>query len=169
MRTIVIAAALSAVASTAFAAPLAPTKPSEVATLTTSFALCPVNSPKSNVLAIDRISLPDGSQVPFVIPPKQVFVVTAVEMYVQFVAAGKRCELNLFRLNNQASGGFGGFISDQIITSTGGAVHSSMTFPTGSIVKSGTQLCILAVNLDGGAQEQPAPYATVHGFFAKDK
>jgi len=44
-----------------------------------------------------------------------------------------------------------------------------MTIPTGAVIRSGTPLCIAGINLDGGAQDQPTPFALVHGFFAKDK
>jgi hypothetical protein len=44
-----------------------------------------------------------------------------------------------------------------------------VTIPNGSVVKGGTPLCVAAINLDGGAEEQPSPWAIVHGYFATDK
>jgi hypothetical protein len=154
----------TAFTSTAFAATLGPSKPSDLVDLHPSFGLCPLDPTSGFSLAIDTVNLPDGTTAPFVIPPKHVFVVTAAEINIQLAPVGHRIELSLFRVNGTQ---VGTLIAESEVTSTGTAQDHTV-IPTGSVVKSGTPLCISAIDNDAG-QQTLFPFGTVHGYFAKDK
>ena len=68
-------------ARTAAAGPLAPSKPSQLATLsviTDSLAITPCEMGGTNGLAVDKVLRPDGSSAIFEIPPGYVFIATHV-------------------------------------------------------------------------------------------
>ena len=69
-----------------------------------------------------------------------------------------------FRVNGTQ---VGTLIAESEVTSTGTAQDHTV-IPTGSVVKSGTPLCISAIDNDAG-QQTLFPFGTVHGYFAKDK
>ena len=104
-RRIVVAGLVLCVFPTAAEAQLGPTKPSDLADLTSSLASCTLNIPRNNTQAVDRINRPDGSTAPFVIPPQHVFIVTSVELGGLLVPAGKRFDLVLFRSSTEKSEG----------------------------------------------------------------
>lgn len=164
LRAIAVFLSVFVLTSTAFAATLGPSKPSDLVDLHPSFGPCPLSPPSSFSLAIDTMNLPDGTTAPFVIPPKHVFVVTAVEIEIQLAPVGHRIDLALFRVNGTQ---VGTIIADSEVTSVGTAQDHTI-IPTGSVVKIGTPLCISAIDFDA-AQQTLFPFATVHGYFAKDK
>ncbi len=166
LRSIIAATSSLCLLSSVSAAALAPSKPSQLADAGTSYQTpCPQVFPDTDVYPIDVINLPDGTTAPFVIPPKQVFVVTAVDIAAQNITAGHSYFLELFRLT--PAGGLGTLIVNASgTTPTTGRVGAQLVIPNGSVVKSGTTLCVGTFDGNTGST---TPEVIVHGFFAKDK
>jgi hypothetical protein len=86
LRAALLASAFAAAPS--LAGPLAPSKPSQLVTARAVDADRPLAEPDPGTTArmIDEMSTLEGLQQPFVIPPRQVLVIRAVNL----VAAGTR-------------------------------------------------------------------------------
>src|SRR5262245_57888684 len=78
------------------AAPLAPSKPSETVTafISSDGSACPDNN-SFHVASSFRLNA-DGTQTPFAIPPKSVFVVTSYDYSVSGATAGRYAGLGVF-------------------------------------------------------------------------
>ena len=161
MRFLIALTILLAVAASAGAGALVPSKASQLADLGTDYTSCPIHS---NVYAVNSINNPDTTISPFVIPPNQVFIVTAAEIGFEAMASGDRYQAALVR--QTPAGGYG-VIAVANGTSQGGASNVALTIPSGSVVKSGTLLCAVVVDLSGGGPIASTT-VSVHGFFAKD-
>jgi hypothetical protein len=161
---VVVAVSFGFLIPSAMAAPLAPSKPSQLADVTIgSLANCTAISPRSRVL--DQINRADGTTGPFQIPDKQVFVVTGVEFSAQLLLAGHRYEFALFR-EPVAGGGFS--LITYVDGVSDGAPRVTLNIPHGSVVKAGTRLCAAILDFNEPATNI-IPSIVVHGFFAKDK
>ena len=91
--TVAIAAA-GLVAAPVVAAPLAPVKPSDVRNV---FQDSQTACPSAGGRVVTKTNAADGTIIPFVIPPKQVFVVTQVDWYIDSAAASQTSTLELTR------------------------------------------------------------------------
>jgi hypothetical protein len=138
-----------------FAAALAPAKASDLVVAVTldQAATC-----TGGGRPFDTRVLPDGSQVPFVIPEKRVFVITSLDWNLGSGAPAGELALPTVLVKN-------GTNSFPIIQASGftdpdGTAGGTVLVPNGAAVRAGSQLCIL-----GGTQ----PNGLLHGFFAKDK
>jgi hypothetical protein len=155
-------ALLCLIALPAAAGPLAPTKASQVA------ILVPTATTKSgcgaNAYPVDTMRKSDGTVVPFVIPPKEVFVVTSLDVFGEAQEPNRRYFFSLSIDNTPGVPGGTLVIGDAGLTDSAGGYAGSVTVPTGAIVPSGVLLC----SKIGGPSEEPT-FMRVHGFFAKAK
>ncbi|HVH06083.1 MAG TPA: hypothetical protein VNE71_08815 [Myxococcota bacterium] len=139
-----------------FAGALAPAKASDLVVAATSNSApdCPITG-----RAFDVRFLPDGTEEPFVIPPKHVLVITSVDFNLSTSppqpdqtatpVVALRTALNSVPL-----------LQGSTFTDGNGNASGTMVASAGVPVRPGPTLCIL-----GG----DTPYAILHGFFAKDK
>ena len=138
------------IAHAAFAGPLAPSKSSDIVTLTTGPGdACVVTGSAAHY----RV-LPDGTRELFSVPDKRVLVVTGIDFVTQ-VAVPIDVELFVEKAPESA----------QIFVTGVAAGGGSAAIPN-AIVGSGATLCVRGTQKDGGAV---AVLAVVHGFVAKDK
>lgn len=147
--------ALAALALTgpASAGPLAPARASDLVTVYTKNATpCPVAG-----VAFDTIVLADGTEQPFAIPPKRVLVVTSLDWNLTSASPGVAAAPVL---GLQTGGASLPLLQGSGVTDSNGTAAGTVTAPTGVVVRSGPQLCLI-----GGA----TPAGLIHGFFAKDK
>jgi hypothetical protein len=150
-----VALVLLSLASTpASAAALAPSKPSQIVTLFQSGAACPTLG-----FVIGRLAMSDGTLASFVIPPKQVLVVTGFEWHAENGAAGSGVSAIL---STQASGtpAIDYATSTTTFDSNGVAVKNDVT-PL-IVIKPGRTICISVTSGDFSS-------GFVHGFLAPDK
>jgi hypothetical protein len=150
------------IALPAAAGPLVPTRPSQVV------VLVPTATDKSpcNVTGypVDQMRASDGTVSPFVIPEKQVFVVTSVDV---FGSADEPNRRYFFSLGLNGDGPVPGgtlVVGDAGLTDAFGGYSGSVTVPTGVVVPRGQLLCARL----SGPNDEPT-FMRVHGFFAKDK
>jgi hypothetical protein len=158
-----LAAALTClIALPAAAGPLVPTKASQVAillpTATTESGCGP------NAYPVDTMRKSDGTVVPFVVAPKEVFVVTSVDVWGEAEEPNRRYYFSLGIDNTPGIPGGTLVVGDAGLTDSSGGYAASMTVPTGAIVPSGVLLCS---KIDGPAEEPT--FVRVHGFFSKAK
>jgi hypothetical protein len=140
--------------TSAWAAPLAPVKPSGVVTLASDGTTCA----GSGLLVNTRI-LPDGTTTPFTIPAKQVLVITEVEWGVIDVPVSQTFDFYLFLTTTPATA-LPLVASSALADATGHA--GTTTQVSNAIVKAGPSLC--AVDYPGSSS-----LFLVRGFLAKDK
>jgi hypothetical protein len=140
---------------TAQAAALAPAKASDLVVVYSKVpaASCPVAG-----RPFDTRVLADGTEVPFVIPEKRVFVITSFAFTIGSGApAGENAAPTVTAQTAVTSVpliiGFG-------TTDSNGDVAGTVVLPTGVAVKPGPTLCIA-----GGT----TPNGILQGYFAKDK
>ena len=161
MRLLAVAL-LSVSALPAAAGPLAPTKASQVA------VLMPTATDKSscgqNAYPVDTMRKSDGTVEPFVVPPKEVFVVTSMDVFGSADEPNRRYFFSLSIDNTPAIAGGTLVVGDAGLTDSTGGYAGSVSVPTGAIVPSGAQLCS---KIDGPSEEPT--FVRVHGFFAKAK
>jgi hypothetical protein len=143
-----------ALATPTLAAPLAPAKASDVVGLVSSNADCTGNGKRIG----DRI-LPNGTVVPFEIPPKRVFVITSAEIELGGVAAGEYVRATLFVETDTPATATAVALLNAVGGANGIAI-GSLTMPTGIVIARGSRLCLNSATSGG---------AYVHGFLAKDK
>jgi hypothetical protein len=163
VRRYAVVGCMAAMAGGAWAGPLAPTKASQVVTVTPSGnTVCPLTP---NGLVIDTLNKPDATTASFSIPPGSVLVITQVEMTtIDWSAAGDQCEVGL-ELQTANSLSFLAHHDD--LCNARGQIVATQTFPTGAVVKPGSALCVVGFDLSHGFPLGGAN-AVVHGFFAKD-
>ena len=155
-RRTIFATALIVMAGlpTAASAELGPSKPSQLVNLfATRF------SPTCGVAMVFRLEeqLPDGTRVPFVIPPKMVFIISSG--FLQVDSPGASDSASLF-MRNPANGNMA-FVTGASFAS--GVGIERFTMPHGVVMKPGMLLC---VTHDHG--DDPVA-ALVQGYLAKDK
>jgi hypothetical protein len=159
----IVVGCMVAMAGGAWAGPLAPTKASQVVTLTASgSAVCPLTP---DGVVIDTLNKPDATMASFSIPPGSVLVITQVEMTtINTSAAGDQCEVGLeLQTANSLS-----FLADHNdLCNARGQIVGTQTFPTGAVVKPGSALCVVGFDLSHGFPLNAA-VTVVHGFFAND-
>jgi hypothetical protein len=139
----------------AHAAALAPAKASDlVAVYTKGNGDCPVAG-----RPFDTRVMPDGTEVPFVIPPKKVFVITSLQFTFESSSPPNNHATPTVSL--QLPGAVTGvpLVIGAAVTDADGGASGSVVVPNGVTVRSGT-ICFAV----GTTQS-----AILHGFFAKDK
>ena len=156
------AALLCLIALPAAAGPLSPTKASQVA------LLMPTATTESGCGAsaypVDTMRKSDGTVVPFAVPPKEVFVVTSMDVWGDAEEPNRRYFFSLSIDNSPGIPGGTLVVGDAGLTDSTGGYAGSVSVPTGAIVPSGVQLC---AKIDGPSEEPT--FVRVHGFFAKAK
>ena len=135
-----------------FAGALAPTKASDLVVAGTSESApnCPVAG-----RAFDVRFLPDGTEEPFVIPPKHVLVITSVD----FSLLGSPSQTASPVLSLQAATSVSLLLGSASTDASGLAVGTMVASP-GVPVRTGPTLCIIGGTVTSGI---------LHGYFAKDK
>jgi hypothetical protein len=146
------------VAAPAVAAPLAASKASNVLTIGSGVTSCLVNG-----RAVDIVQNADGTTAPFVIPPKQVFVVTGIETTVLNADASAGVSVSVQRVNGVATNTLA-FINGT--ASSQGVFYGQLTLPSGAIVKPGVTLCVFMTAPTAGTL---SGFTLVHGFLAPNK
>jgi hypothetical protein len=154
MRTLILAVMVMLVGSvgTVHAGVLAPSKPSSVVTLV-SFGACGTGSHK-----MDTRIMPDGTAVPFVIPPKEVLVLTGIE-WVFTVAGGQGGLIDLLLAPPAPAVGYQVF-SAEALAPGNGIGRGSALIPD-VVAGPGVDIC---ADVPFGASS-----VTLHGFLAKNK
>jgi hypothetical protein len=139
----------------ALAGALAPAKASDLVVVYTKelVGTCP-----NGGRVFDTRVLPDGTEAPFVIPPKRVLVITSLEYSFQSNADPNWNATPLLSLQNGPSiqpilRGFG-------VTDALGSGSGQVLVPAGVAVRAGPMICISAGEGASGV---------LQGFFAKDK
>lgn len=151
----VLVIVLVAVATGASAAPLAPSKPSDIRMVFTDTQTA---CPGGNGNVVTKTYDADGNVVPFVIPPKFVFVVTQIDWYVDGATASQTHTLNF--LLNLGGGGQMTLMVDGATADANGKIRKT-TLTSPLIVPSGGTICARASSGSHGA--------FVHGFVTKAK
>jgi hypothetical protein len=153
-RSVPIAIAVLLSLSTAYGGSVSPSKPSQIVTLIQSGADCPT---AGSVIGLQEMS--DGTIASFVIPPKQVLVVTGFEWHADSGTAGSGVSAIL---STQASGTttVDYATSTTTFNSNGVAIKNDVT-PL-IVIKPGRTICIFVTSglFSSGL---------VHGFLAPDK
>ena len=151
-QRILVAVLLVALAGTVQAGVLAPAKPSSLVTLV-SLGACGTGSHKMNT----RI-MPDGTAVPFVIPPKEVLVLTGIE-WVFVVTTGQGGLIDLLLVPPAPALGYQVFSAGALAPGNG-IGRGSATVPD-VVAGPGVDIC---ADVPFGASS-----VTLHGFLAKNK
>ena len=164
-RSIVVAALVAVLGSAVRAdAVLAPSKGSQLATLF-GFGTCPLpGSNPARSAVFSQMVRGDGVVAPFVIPPKQIFVITDVTLSVSAHGAGDTT-LSAVLVGTAAGGAPVGARFDTV--SAGGTMTAVIEFPAGVPLKSTSVACGAVLNLTSNPVSGVT--ATAHGFFAPDK
>lgn len=138
----------------ALAAALAPAKASDlVVVITKNAGDCPVAG-----RPFDTRVLPDGTEEPFVIPPKRVFVITSFGFTVESDAGPGEAAAPTVALQTGATSL--PLVIGSGTTDADGEVAGTVVVPSGVAVRPGPTLCII-----GGT----TPNGVLQGYFAKDK
>jgi hypothetical protein len=151
-KSIVVAVMLVALVGTVQAGVLAPSKPSSLVTLMSSGA-CGTGSHK-----MDTRIMPDGTAVPFVIPPKEVLVLTGIE-WVFVVTAGQGGLVDLLLAPPAPAVGYQVF-SAEALAPGNGIGRGSALIPD-VVAGPGVDIC---ADVPFGTSS-----VTLHGFLAKNK
>ena len=151
-KLILVVAMLVAFVGTVEAGVLAPSKPSSVVTLA-SLSACGTGSHK-----MDTRIMPDGTAVPFVIPPKEVLVLTGIE-WAFSVAAGQGGVIDLLLAPPAPAVGYQVF-SAEALAPGNGIGRGSALIPD-VVAGPGVDIC---ADVPFGASS-----VTLHGFLAKNK
>jgi hypothetical protein len=134
-------------------------KPSQLATVRAVSTVCPFPTAiGNNAFVLDSASTPGGVQAPFVIPPKQVFVITSANLRLSGGPANETAQLFLL-----AGPGPESAVLTEGVTTTNadGLANIDRILPSGIAVRSGLTLCVTGT--------QGNTLGSVTGYFAKDK
>jgi hypothetical protein len=145
--------------SRAEAAVLAPSKPSQVATITgdaATSAFCPSGLVAGKMVDTQRNA--DGTITSFSVPVGEAFVVTSWE-WSGSGAASSTIGMSLVLVDSATL--LGSFSRSTAAADGSGIGGGSVVIPSGFVVKSGITMCYAG----GGASAS----VIVHGFFAKDR
>jgi hypothetical protein len=143
------------------AGPLAPTRASQVVTLTRTSTACGV--PGSYEL---QQILPDGSDAPFAIPANRVLVVTGYQVSQNGAGGALAGETVGFGL----LAGSTNLTFETVVADANNAYSALRSLSPGIVVASGTPLCVVAQVVSNAFAGQSVGFsARVYGFIAKDK
>jgi hypothetical protein len=152
LRPHLLAASLGATAIALGASAATAPKPSQLVTAYTVGSACSTNPQGAVFNTMRTLAVADG---PLVIPPKQVLVITHVE--ITLGGADANAEVNV-RLVAPTSGLL---FETRVRTSATGDASASADLPTGVAVRTGTEIC---TNSSGGST-----LGVITGYFAKDR
>ena len=151
------------VASVAHAV-LAPAKASQLVTVySTGSCSIPGFNPSASATFSQMIRA-DGSVVPFVVPPKHVFVLVDAMLTISGQVAADSM-LAIVALGTPTGGAPVGARFES--AASGGTMTAEFEFPAGIAVKPGTLMCAEILNFTHG--NGFGTTATAHGYFAPDK
>jgi hypothetical protein len=162
LRAIAAAAGTLALSSAAaLAGPLAPSRPSQLVSAYAVSQVCAFdpNGVNNTPYQISRMTGIDGVDAPFVIPPKQVFVITSVRFTFGGPVPGTIVNLQL--LSFDATGNYGLLAEARATAESDQVGQADVLLPTGIPVRADKTLCIIGSSGATGGM--------VHGFFAKDR
>jgi hypothetical protein len=155
LRPLILAITLALTATPSLAAPLAPTKPSD---MRVAFQDSQTPCPSGNARAVTKSYAADGQITDFAIPPKQVLVVNQVDWFIDNATASQATTLELTMYTPNSSqiylmvdGGTG--------DANGKIRKTTLTSPL--IVPAGNTICVRSSSGTVGA--------FVHGFVTKAK
>jgi hypothetical protein len=142
------------------AASLAPAKPSQVVTLTSSFSATPC--PSGSGLVFDTQMLPDGTSAAFAgIPAGQVFVLMGLSFSVSGGSSSEPKQVIV--LSTRPPFTDGAWLFQSVVPLAGASNRGGgIAALHNAVVKSGTTLCIFSS--DGGVVS-----GVISGFLAKDE
>jgi hypothetical protein len=146
-------------AEMALASPLAPAKASEVVNLF-AFPLTSAICCDSSTFAFDHRLDSDGTRSSFTIPTKETLVVTEVDWLSLAGTSGTNAIASVVIANNSGCDRLGA--RSVGVNDAAGNAGGTLVFPTGIVLRRGTQIC---VPISGGDLNS----ANVHGFLAKDQ
>jgi hypothetical protein len=134
-------------------------KPSQLVTARASSTPCPIEFSVPNTgYQITSMSTSDGIQTPFAIPPKQVLVITSVNLNMTGAPANETGQISLIAVN----GTDGSVLAEGLgTTNADGLLTIDRILPTGISVRSGVPLCVLG--------NVGSTLGSVTGYFAKDR
>jgi hypothetical protein len=160
------AAVLIATSSSALAASVGPTKPSQIVTVTyvTTGPNAVACGGAAGFFAPSFMGKSDGSVAPFAIPPKSVFVITSFAYRVVDQGASTVGTITLAAIDAAhppAVGSTSAIIAGAITDAAGTLVGQSV-LPTGMVIKPPALPCV-------GAPLPGTVVVTLNGFFTKDK
>jgi hypothetical protein len=158
LRVLLLASAFAA--APALAGPLAPSKPSQLVTARVVDSDCPLAEPDPGTTAnmMDEMSTLEGLQQPFIIPPRQVLVITAVN-FVAVGTPGDSYGMNLIAVNGTERA----VLAQGLVkTEAEGVGSTTINLPSGIAVREGNALCVVGSAGSG-------PFGAVTGYFAKDR
>ena len=162
--TLALALVLTLAGATTAHGVLAPTKASQLVTVY-STGTCSLPGFNANASAtFNQVVRPDGSIVPFVIPPKQVFVMVDAMLTVAGQVAADEM-LAVVALGTPTGGAPVAARFES--ASPGGTMTATFEFPAGIAVKPGTVMCSEILNFTHGNNSGAS--AIAHGYFAPDK
>src|SRR5262249_21100140 len=158
-----VALVLLGLASTpATAAAVAPSKPSQVVAVA-ALGTCPLGFTTD---LFDTLVKGDGTKAPFSIPAGEVLVITDLTVLADGRTPGDTIQAQLVAGTSASSNV--DIFAENVTAGTSGGVTLAATFPTGIVVKSGTSLCPIAVDLTHPGGSVVAG-GSLHGFLTKDK
>lgn len=141
-----------------------PAKPSDLVTLISSDAHCIPDVMMGNpTKAINQRVLADGSVVPFVIPARNVLVVTGIEWRQASTGSSTTGE-DFYLFTESAAGGLGGVLVDSFSPPNASARAGASIPVTGVSIKAGSTVCF---QVETGYIETAVAY--VHGYLTKDR
>lgn len=161
MRPAVALPLLALLAAPAFGGPLVPTRASQVVVLNPTAVTD--SACGSTAYPVDNMRTSTGEVVPFVIPPKQVFVVTSADVFGSASTPSRNYRFTLSIDSSPPIPG-GALLIGAAPSDAAGYYAGSVSVPSGVVVPAGALLC---ARIDG-PDEEPT-FMRVHGFFAKDK
>jgi hypothetical protein len=129
---------LVALATPAIGGPLAPKKPSDLVTLTSSGAAC--TNYGSAARRLDRRINPDGTVTPFSIPAKQVLVLTGASTFLEDAGVSDTAYTQIVYDIPPTQFGQGAIFAAGATDSGGGGTLVSSYSPN-MVVKSGVRIC----------------------------
>jgi hypothetical protein len=162
MRTLLGALLSAILVTSAHATGVEPKKPSQLVQIqynTSSPTLCP-----NGHLALDQLVAADGTVSPFTIPDGQVLVITEARLGQGIHIAGRPV---LVLLERSSAAGTNIIAAEAAVDDAAGLHTSVFTFPTGAIVKAGTNICIFAKDVLNGTNLFVG--GQVYGFLTPDK
>lgn len=145
--------------SVAHAAPLAPTAASQLVTVSGGTTEC---GPASSAKLFDQRLKGDGTTSPFIIPAKNVFVVTSFDFLFAGAVASQAITATLVVTDTGLTTA-AAIAAPTVMSDSTGRGGGTLLLPSGFAVKSNTKICFQLSTGNTGVS------GFLHGFFAKDK
>ena len=163
-HSLLVALGLVSLLSTAHAEPLAPTKPSELVTIRTTFSGSPAPCDGTNV-PVRTVINPDATGSTLAIPAGQVLILTGGSWRSASPVAANRT-FHLVLSFQTGAAGAAVFSGAGAMSDATGEVSGSFDLGSGLVLRPGTTLCAA---LDSTAVSDDPALVHVYGFFDNDK